>query len=82
MSLLPLPEAFPAGYIAQTEHFYTANQMIAYSKQCAESEREACAKVCHDVQMGTYLHQSNDYYDGENEGAKKCWQRIRARNES
>ena len=28
---LPLPEPFPAGYIAQTEYFYTADQMRDYS---------------------------------------------------
>jgi len=46
MSLLPLPEAFPAGYIAQTEHFYTANQMIAYGKQCRQQAlQEAAARL-------------------------------------
>ena len=36
MILPPLPEPFPAGYIAQTEYFYKAEQMQAYGQQCYE----------------------------------------------
>lgn len=34
MIMPPLPEPFPAGYIAQTEYFYTADQMKAYGQAC------------------------------------------------
>ena len=37
MSFPPLPESFPAGYIAQTEYFYTADQLKAYGQACREA---------------------------------------------
>ena len=38
---VPLPEPFPAGYIAKTEYFYTADQMHAHAaKVCAEKDAE------------------------------------------
>lgn len=37
MSSPPLPESFPAGYIAQTEYFYTAEQLKAYGQACREA---------------------------------------------
>ena len=44
------------------------------------AEREACAKICHEIQMSKYSHDSGDeYYQGYGEGAKDCWQAIRAR---
>ena len=35
MNLPPLPESFPAGYIAKTEHFVTLEQAQAYGQQNA-----------------------------------------------
>jgi len=38
---VPLPKPFPAGYIAKTEYFYTADQMHAHAtKVCAEKDAE------------------------------------------
>ena len=43
MIMPPLPEPFPAGYIAQTEYFYTADQMKAYGQACREQALEWAA---------------------------------------
>lgn len=48
MTLPPLPESFPAGYIAQTEYFFTADQMQAYGQQCALAERERILKIAYE----------------------------------
>ena len=50
------------------------------AKKATLAEREACAKICHEIQMSKYSHDSGDeYYQGYGEGAKDCWQAIRAR---
>ena len=43
MIMPPLPEPFPAGYIAQTEYFYTAEQMQAYGQACRAAALEEAA---------------------------------------
>ena len=35
--LPPLPEPVPAGYIAQTEYFFTKEQMREYGQQCRDA---------------------------------------------
>ena len=45
----PLPASFPAGYIAQTEHFYTANQMTEYGKACAAAEQDRILRIVHEA---------------------------------
>jgi len=46
MSLPKLPESFPAGYIAKTEHFYTADQMREYGLACRKQALEEAAGLC------------------------------------
>ena len=46
MSLPKLPESFPAGYIAKTEHFYTADQMREYGQACRNQALEEAATLC------------------------------------
>ena len=48
MSFPPLPESFPAGYIAQTEYFYTADQLKAYGQACREQALEEAAMAAED----------------------------------
>ena len=56
------------------------DSVVSFAKRVAEAEREACAKICHEIQMTKYSHDSGDeYYQGYGEGAKDCWQAIRAR---
>jgi hypothetical protein len=44
----PLPEPFPAGYIAQTEYFFTADQIKEYGKACAAAERERLLQIVYE----------------------------------
>ena len=57
MSLPPLPESFPAGYIAQTEYFYTADQLKAYGQACREQALEEAATICDS--LGGDIHYNN-----------------------
>ena len=49
---------------------YTVEQMLAWGKANAEAEREACAKVCDEI---------NNDYDGEEVSASWIATAIRAR---
>jgi hypothetical protein len=44
ITLPPLPEPFPAGYIAQTEYFYTADQLRARDLEVARLVLEGAAQ--------------------------------------
>ena len=46
-----LPESFPAGYIAQTEYFYTREQLRARDIEVARCVLEAAASVCERKRM-------------------------------
>lgn len=48
MTLPPLPEPFPAGYIAQTEYFYTADQMADYGQKCRNAALQDAEALCND----------------------------------
>ena len=51
ITLPPLPKPFPAGYIAQTEYFYTAKQLRARDLEVARLVLEGAAKVLTDYQI-------------------------------
>lgn len=55
MSLPPLPESFPAGYIAQTEYFYTADQLKAYGQACREAALEEAAQAALNAPIKTAM---------------------------
>lgn len=55
---------------------FTAEQMLAWGKACAESEREACATLCDAVQQ---KNEDNGAFMWE---AKNCATAIRARGEN
>ena len=46
ITLPPLPKPFPAGYIAQTEYFYTAKQLRARDLEVARLVMEGAANLC------------------------------------
>ena len=54
MSLPPLPASFPAGYIAQTEYFYTAEQMQAFYKQGRAEALEEAAESLFTLDIESY----------------------------
>ena len=74
MSLPPLPEPFPAGYIAQTEYFYTAEQMQAYGQQCREAALEEAASLA----STTCHHEDTPFADGFNYASINIEKMIRS----
>jgi len=56
IKLPPLPESFPAGYIARTEYFYTAAQVRAIQLETAKDVQEACAREMEKVFGGHLIY--------------------------
>jgi len=69
IKLPPLPESFPAGYIARTEYFYTAAQVRAIQLETARAVQEACVRVCEEWEKQNWVYRN---------GAIQCVKAIRA----
>jgi hypothetical protein len=75
--LPPLPDSFPAGYIAQTEYFYTAAQMIAYGKACRGEALEQAADACDGKKWVIGAYRTSTYMETFNKACDDCIGMIR-----
>ena len=78
MTLPPLPEARPYGYIAKTEYLFTADQLREYATAAVMEERAACASACENVlRIRPYISPAVAWHGA----ATRCAEAIRARGE-
>lgn len=63
MNLPPLPESFPAGYVAKTEYFYTAEQMQAYVQLYAQAAIDQAMAIVSNTRYHTRWDCINEIRD-------------------
>ena len=77
---LPTPEAWRTHvgpWDCSTAYAYTVNQMREYAAQAVAAEREACAKVCE--QLEPRHRMDGEWLAGWSDGTDDCAAAIRAR---
>ena len=62
-------------------HEYAMSLIMQLVDASAAKEREACAKLCHNVSVKANYSVESEYHSGRWRGSQECYEAIRARRE-
>ena len=60
---------------------WSKDGLEAEIRRAVEAEREACAKLCHNVSVKANYSDESEYHSGRWRGSQECYEAIRARRE-